>query len=98
MQINPQRGLVALNVVLLMVLAAITLAPSSIAQKQPAGRARGEYSMVSGKFTGGNSHAIYVFDANNQELLAMAWNQTSKGLEAVGYRDLHADASGQPTR
>lgn len=92
-----RRGLIALNVVLLMVLAAVTLAPASHAQKG-SGRARGEYTMTAGRITGGTSHAIYVSDANNQEVLVLLWNQTAKGLDAIGYRDLNADAKAQPTR
>jgi hypothetical protein len=97
------RGLVALNVALLLVFAAVTLAPATRAQRgTPAlagpARARGEYTMVSGKVTGGSTHAVYLVDANNQELLAMMWSQTNKGLEVIGYRDLHADATAQPGR
>jgi hypothetical protein len=88
------RGLIALNVALLVVLGAVTLAPATHAQRGTgAGRARGQYTMVAGKVTGGNSHAVYVVDASNQELLAMLWSQTGKGLDVVGYRDLRADTT-----
>jgi hypothetical protein len=101
-QIRNRRGLIALNVALLMVLAAVTLAPSSHAQRAGAppatGRARGEYTMVSGKITGGSAHAVYVVDGNNQETLALIWNQSTKGLDVIGYRDQHADSAAQPGR
>jgi predicted amidohydrolase len=101
-QIRERRGLIALNAALLLVLAAVTLAPASHAQRatggNAAGRARGDYTMVSGKVTGGNSHAVYVVDANNQETLALLWNQSAKGLEPIGYRDQHADSAAQPGR
>jgi len=92
------RGLIALNAALLLVLAVVTLAPATHAQRGTgtgagAGRARGQYTMVAGKVTGGNSHAVYLVDANNQELLALLWSQTGKGLDVVGYRDLRADTS-----
>ena len=81
-------------------LAAVTLAPASHAQRATAGggRARGEYTMVSGKVTGGSAHAVYVVDANNQETLALIWNQSTKGLDVIGYRDQHADSTAQPGR
>jgi hypothetical protein len=96
-QLRGRRGLVALNAVLLLALAAVTLAPASHAQRAGQ-RARGEYTMVSGKVTGGNSHAVYLVDAANQEALALLWSQSAKGLDVVGYRDLHADSTAQPGR
>ena len=104
--LNGSRGLIVLNMALLMLLAAITLAPASNAQRgnvgtnpgAGVGRARGEYTMVSGRVTGGSSNAVYVVDANNQELLSLLWNQSGRGLDVIGYRDLHADATAQPGR
>jgi hypothetical protein len=108
--LNGSRGLIILNMALLMVLAAVTLAPESGAQQRGGGggigtnpgagvgRARGDYTMVSGRVTGGSSNAVYVVDANNQELLSLLWNQSGRGLDVIGYRDLHADATAQPGR
>lgn len=90
------RGLVALNLALLAVLGAVTLAPDSNAQRTP-GRARGDYTMVSGRIVGGNSNAVYVVDASNQEVLTLLWNQSAKGFDVIAYRDLTADGR-QPTR
>jgi hypothetical protein len=101
---RPQRpwpkGLLALNAFLLLVLAAVTLAPGAHAQAggRPTARARGEYTMVSGRIVGGNSHAVYVVDTTNQEMLALLWNQSSRALDVIGYRNLSADAAAQPTR
>ena len=96
------RGLIALNAALLLALGVVTFAPASLAQKggQPANgaRARGEYTMVSGRIVGGSNHAIYIVDANNQEMLSMIWNQSNHGLDVIGYRDLRADAGAQPVR
>ncbi len=96
---NPQarRGLIMLNVALLVMLAAVTLAPSSHAQRG-GGRARGEYTMVSGKVTGSSAHVVYVVDSSNQDLLAVRWSETSKALDTLGYRDLKEDANQSPGR
>jgi hypothetical protein len=91
-----RAGLIALNAVLLAALGVVSFAPS--AQAQRGARARGEYTMVSGRVTGSSNHAIYVIDSANQEMIALTWNQTRKGLEGLGYRDLTADAGAAPGR
>lgn len=94
---NPQRpqahrGLVMLNIALLVMLAAVSVAPSSHAQRG-GGRARGEYTMVAGKVTGSSSHAVYIIDSSNQDMVAVRWNEGSKSLDGMGYRDLKEDAN-----
>ncbi len=91
-----RRGLIALNVGLLVVLGAVVLAPA--AQAQRGSRARGEYTMVSGKIVGGNSHIVYILDGANQEVLAAKWNEGAKSVDVLGYRDMQADAQAQGGR
>jgi hypothetical protein len=91
-----RRGLIALNGALALGLLAVALAAPADAQR--AARARGEYTMVSSKIQGGNSHVVYLVDAANQELLGLRWNESNKGLEGVGYRDLAIDAQANPGR
>jgi hypothetical protein len=96
-----RRGLIALNACLLAVLALVTLGPAAQAQRGGgggAGRARGEYTMLSGRTGGSSVHAVYVVDSANQEVLGLQWSQTRKGLESFGYRDLSADARAMPGR
>jgi hypothetical protein len=90
MKIRSNRGLIALNAGLLLVLAVVTLAPSAAAQPR-SGRTPGTYTMVSGRITGGTSHALYIIDSTNQEMVALSWNQSTRGLEAIGYRSIAAD-------
>ena len=92
-----RRGLIVLNTALLILLAAVSLAPSSHAQRG-GGRARGEYTMVAGKVTGSSAHAVYVIDSSNQDLIALRWSETTKSLEPIGYRDLREDANLSPGR
>jgi hypothetical protein len=91
-----RRSLIVLNVVLLLVLAAVALSPRALAQR--GSRARGEYTMVSGRIIGGNSHIVYILDGANQEVLAAKWNESSKSVDVIGYRDMQADAQSQPGR
>jgi hypothetical protein len=97
--ISPRRklqGLIAVNAALLGVLAAVTLSPSTFAQR--GSRARGAYMMVSGKIVGGNAHAVYILDASNQDMIAARWNETTQSLDVIGYRDIQADTQNQPGR
>jgi len=89
--------LIGLNFALLMVLAALTILTSSQVVAQPAGtigtgRGRGEYTIISGKYQGGISNAVYVLDAANQELLALSWNRNRDEFEIIGHRRLTDDA------
>jgi len=91
-----RRSLIALNVVLLGVLGVVALSPASWAQRST--RARGNYTMVSGKIIGGSAHAVYILDGSNQEILAARWNETSKTVDVLGFRDIRADAQSEPGR
>lgn len=89
--------LIVLNAALVLALGIVTLAPETVAQRG-VGRVRGEYTMVSGRIMGANTNAVYVVDAANQELIAVRWNNTTKALDGIGYRDLRADGQAGPGR
>ncbi len=96
---TPRSGLIALNVVLLAVLGAVTLAPRSEAQpSSPDTRVRGEYTIVGGKTLGDAGNTIYVLDSANREMVALRWNDSAKALEGMGYRDLVRDVNSDPDR
>jgi hypothetical protein len=88
------RRLLAMNAILLAGVAAVSFAPSlfssAVAQSQPAMRARGEYTMISGKSSSGGA-AIYVLDASNHEMIALRWDLARRSLVGLGYRNLTAD-------
>ncbi len=93
-------GLIALNVALLGGLGLVSLAPFADAQSATGqtSRARGDYAVVGGATIGGVSGVIYVLDTANRELIALGWNDSTKSLEGIGYRDLSRDASSDPDR
>lgn len=96
------RRLIALNAALLMGLAAATIAGTASAQPGGAGgaggasaavgRARGEFTLVSGRYQGGTSGAVYVLDASNQDILALSWDRTRDRFNIIGHRSLNEDA------
>ena len=91
---DKMRGLLLLNVLLLALLAAMTFGSTADAQS----RARGKYTMAAGGVNGSNSSAVYVVDVINQELMAVTYNQNSKRLEGIGYRNLAFDAASRSSR
>lgn len=90
------RSLVALNAVLLAALAVVTLAPT--AQGQNAGRARSQYTMVSGQIQGGSAFAVYIYDAGNEEMVAVSYDISRRSLVPIGFRDVAADAGRGPVK
>ncbi|MBL8999894.1 MAG: hypothetical protein JNK25_02015 [Phycisphaerae bacterium] len=98
-----QRGLVILNLALLGAVVFVAFIRPAGAQNaaQPSGgsgRARGEYTMVSGKTSSGGGGAIYIVDVTNQEMVALRWDPARQSLIGVGYRDLAADTKVVPGR
>ena len=91
------RPIILLNAGLLLALGTVTLAPDALAQRGSA-RVRGDYTMVSGRIQGGNTNAVYIVDAANQEFVAVRWNNATKALDGIGYRNLQLDGQVGPGR
>lgn len=88
------QRLLALNGGLLVVLGIVTLANTRAADAQPTtpNRARGEYTMVSGRMQGSTAAVLYLIDATNQEIVAASWDRNNNKLEPVGLRSLSDDS------
>lgn len=100
--VRSRSGLVVLNLLLLGVLGAVTLAPRVQAQSMRGDmqnpRVRGEYALVGGETLGETASTVYVLDSANRELVALRWNDSTKSLEGTGFRDLVRDANSDPDR
>lgn len=103
----PSRRLIGLNLALLAVLGVVTIVTSLDAGAQPGAagpgaaapaRTRGDYTVVSGRYQGGTSNAVYILDAANQELMALSWDRSRNELEVIGHRRLADDAQTKPSR
>ena len=81
-------GLVLLNVLLLMSFLA-RLGRDNTAQAQAPARP-GDYIMIPGEVTGGNSGVVYVVDTTHGLLSAITYNETGKKLETMPKLDLGA--------
>jgi hypothetical protein len=94
---HPQRkladsrvALIGLNVALLLVFGAVSIAPTATAQQ--AQRPRGEYMLLGGQMTGSPSSAVHVVDTSNQEMVTLKWDQSRQAFEGIGFRNLRQDA------
>lgn len=90
-------GLIALNLVLLGTLLAVSLPQIATAQNSR-GRGRGEYTMVGGELDFGGSDAIYIVDSANAEMVVLRWEHGASRLEGIGFRDLDADRTADVRR
>lgn len=98
MKKSQTRSLLALNGVLLLVLGFVAVMPEASASSNQPARARGDYTMVAGGLNFGNSSAIWIVDANNEELIVLRWNSGRRNFEGIGYRNIPQDARAQPGR
>jgi hypothetical protein len=93
-----RRELVALNAALLAVLAVVTVWPAarSLLDGSPAlaqaNRPRGQYLVVSGDMTGPPSHAIYIMDTVNLEMIALRWERSKNDFIGLGYKNIAEDS------
>ncbi len=88
------RALIALNAILLGLLATVTFAPTVSAQV----RARGAYMMVAGGANNIQSDVVYIVDTVNQEMTVMTYDASNRTVKGIAYRNLAADAASQLSR
>lgn len=91
------------NAALFAILAVREFSTPATAQSQtpPAtanARARGEYTLVSGRLPSGGPHALYVLDGGNQEMVALRWDASRSMLGGIGYRNIATDAAARAGR
>ncbi|HRJ49702.1 MAG: hypothetical protein KF787_02975 [Phycisphaeraceae bacterium] len=99
-------GLIAVNALLVVVLALVTLAGPTPASAEsggteaasqpsarPPARARGEYTVISPKSSDGNTGVLVVIDSVNEEMAVLDWDKTRRTLVVTGFRDLTADST-----
>jgi hypothetical protein len=88
---RPLVGLLALNAVLLGVLATVSLAPR--VQANPNALGRSSYTMVAGTVKGQTMPILYVVDESSQELVGISWDEQAKNLVGMGYRNIATDSA-----
>ncbi len=83
-----RNGLIALNVLLLAIFAAVSFVPETIAQTPKSGN----YISVPAKTNGITSGIVYILDIDKQELVAVTWDHNKNRIAALGYRNIETDA------
>ncbi len=92
------RRLLWINGSMLAALAVLFVLPAGAQNATPGGRARGEYTMISGKTSVGGNSAVFILDSVNQEMIALRWDSSRRSFAGLGYRSLDADSKIQPGR
>ena len=83
------RGLIVLNIVLLLVLGTIIFAPQTIAQMG----SRSTYALISSHINGMQTDVVFVLDTTSSEMIAISYNPQTNSIERLGYRRLSSDGS-----
>jgi len=95
---NRGRLMTRMNLVLAGAVVGLVVVGMAGAQATQARRIGGQYTCVGGKTLGGYTNVIYVLDSANREMVALKWNDATKQLEGVGYRDLDEDITKENDR
>ena len=85
-------GLIAVNIVMLALLAMVTWAPTSSADSNGSAPT-GDYIMVGGRVTGLTSNGVYVLDQRSGFLIGFKFDLGSKKVKALSVRNVNQDAA-----
>lgn len=90
-------GLIALNCVLLIVLAVLSFAPQPTAEAQIGGAGQ-NYIMVGGQIPGRVNSTVYITDLSSGRMIAVTYDQNRGQLAIDAGRDLTGDFRGRDRR
>jgi hypothetical protein len=82
-----RNGLIALNVLLLAIFAAVSFVPETIAQTPKSGN----YISVPAEANGITSGVVYILDTEKRELVAVTWDHNKNRIATIGYRNIESD-------
>lgn len=91
-------ALAILNGLLLTAIIALPMTRRADGQEGSGTRSHATYSMAGGNISGLATGALYIVDETHDEMISVMWNDKSKILTSLGYRNLAADggASARP--
>ena len=84
------KGLLALNGVVIGLLAAVTFSTVADAQFN---RIRGRYTMVSCRSQGSLPYLVYIANETTREIVAVRYNVQQNNFEGMGYANLANDSN-----
>ena len=89
MKTTSKQGLIALNIALLAVLAAVSLVPTVDAQVS----SNDKYVAVAGTLSGLSSGVVFIASENNRAVLATTWDHNKKRIVIKAARSITNDAA-----
>jgi len=89
MKTTSKQGLIALNIALLAVLAAVSLVPTSDAQIS----SPNTYVAVPGMVNGRSSGVVYIASSSNKAVLSTSWDHNKKRIVILAARNIAADSA-----
>jgi outer membrane protease len=89
MKTTSKQGLIALNIVLLAVLAAVSFVPTLEAQVS----SNDKYVAVAGTLNGLSSGMVFIASENNRAVLATTWDHNKKRIVIKAARSIANDAA-----
>jgi outer membrane protease len=90
MNTTSKQGLIALNIALLAVLAAVSLVPTTDAYVS----SNDTYVAVPGTLNGLQSGVVYIASTSNRAVLATTWDRNKKKIIIMAARSIERDAQG----
>ena len=88
------RRIIALAAVNCLLLGLIIAIPMTSRATGQAGPGRATYSMAGGNVDSTDMGVLHVVDETHQEMVSLIWNDKSRTLTPIGYRNLAADSAG----
>gem|GEM_PF-6404871 len=92
MKNTSRSGLIALNIALLAVLAAVSLVPTSMGQVGEA--SQNKYVAVSGMVSGRSSGVVFIASATDRKMLATSWDHNQNRIVIMDAKNLDQVAAG----
>jgi hypothetical protein len=88
------QALIAANLLMALAIAAVPFARRATAQEGGAVRSVSTYSMAGGNIGGVDAGVLFIVDETHEEMISVMWNEKSRLIVPIGYRNLNADAAG----
>jgi hypothetical protein len=88
------KALIVVNLLIAAAIVAVPSARSAIGQEGGAIRSISTYSMAGGNVGGTDAGVLFIVDETHEEMISLMWNEKSRLIVPIGYRNLSADAAG----
>jgi len=87
-------ALLAANLILAGAIVVVPFARSAVGQEGGAVRSISTYSMAGGNIGGSDAGVLFIVDETHEEMISIMWNEKSRLVVPIGYRNLSVDAAG----